>query len=270
MSAVLDAPSSVAMPSEAELADVFRLRFGDPAQWGRNLRLWRSVGYWAPDQYYEALLARLVEPSTTWLDVGGGHDVFPDNRSLAERLAARCRKLVAVDPDPTLDQHQLAHERVRCAIEEYQSPERFQLVSMRMVAEHLSNPDGAVAALAAVTSPGGLVVVYTVNRNAPVSLAARWTPFAWHHRVKALLWKTNEEDTFPVVFKMNTRRALAEVFGRHGFDERLFERLDDCRLFCGFPRLHRGEIGLWRLFNKVGLRYPETCLLGVYERRAGA
>jgi hypothetical protein len=124
-----------------------------------------------------------------------------------------------------------------------------------------------VANLARLTAPGGRVVVYTVNRWSPVAVVAALVPFRFHHAVKRAVWRTEERDTFPVVYKMNTRRDLRDWFGRGGFRERSFARLDDCRTFARFRPLHLGELAARRLLGAVGgLSYPESCLLGVYER----
>src|SRR5947208_2800014 len=77
--------------------------------------------------------------------------------------------------------------------------------------------------------PGGKVVAYTVNRWSPVSLAAKAIPFGLHHAFKRALWRTEERDTFPVAYRMNTRGALRRAFGAHGFREAGFAYLDDCR-----------------------------------------
>jgi hypothetical protein len=138
-----------------------------------------------------------------------------------------------------------------------------------MVAEHLTEPDAAAAAIARLTAPGGRVVVLTVNLRTPVAAAAWAIPFRFHHGVKRQLWKTEEQDTFPVAYKMNTRAALAAVFRRHGLREAAFAYLDDCRTFARFRLANHAELTARWALRKVGLRYPENCLLGVYEKPDG-
>lgn len=256
-----------ATPTQAHLEEVFRLKYGDPQTtgWGPRMR-WRFA-YFTPDEFYEAVVDRLVQPGTTWLDVGCGHDVFPHNQALARRLADRCRLLVGVDEDPALEENEFVHERIRSGIADYRTEATFQLVTLRMVAEHIGDPEQALAALARLTQPGGKVVVYTVNRWAPAALAAQLVPFRWHHAIKEVLWGTEEKDTFPVVYGMNTRRRLARLFAAHGFQECCFRYLDDCRSLGRWRFSHWLELSLRRLFRGVGLAYPENCLLGVYERR---
>jgi hypothetical protein len=97
-------------------------------------------------------------------------------------------------------------------------------------------------------------------------MAAWLTPFWLHHPVKRVLWGTEEKDTFPVVYRMNTRARLRSLFGRAGFREQHFAYLDDCRTFHRLRLLHSMELLLWRLLHAADIQYPENCLLGVYRR----
>jgi len=226
----------------------------------------RRFGYYTPDDVYEGLLAQLVQEGMAWMDVGGGRDVFPQNPRLARLLASRCRLLVGVDPSDNIADNPYVHQRVKSTIEDYQSDQTFDLATLRMVAEHISRPAAAIAALARLVKPGGRVIVYTVNLWSPVALVSWLVPFSFHHSIKSLLWRTTEKDSFPVAYAMNTRRRLGQLFAQGGFREVSFAYLDDCRLFHRFRLLSLVETGLWKALRAVGLRYPENCLLGVYER----
>jgi 2-polyprenyl-3-methyl-5-hydroxy-6-metoxy-1,4-benzoquinol methylase len=253
-------------PTQAHLEEAYRTRFGDPRQAGPLPKLWYRLGYFVPDVFYEATVARLVRDGANWLDVGCGRGIFPSNDRLAQTLALRCKNLVGVDPDETVEENPLVHVRARCTIEDFQSRTAFDLVTLRMVAEHISRPEPALDSLARLTKPGGKVVVYTVNRWSPASLAAWITPFKLHHAIKSLLWGTEEKDTFPVAYQMNTRGCLRRLFEAHGFREAHFAYLDDLRTFFRIRLLHSLELVLWRLLRAAGLTYPENCLLAVYER----
>ena len=254
------------VPSRAELEDVFHQKHGDPTKVGWGPRTRFNAGYFTPDEYYEALVAKLVTAGSAWLDVGGGRDVFPSNKNLATELAARCRRLVAVDPSDTVSENPFAHERVKAFIQDYSSAESFDVATLRMVAEHINAPESCVAALARLVRPGG-VVVYTINKWSPVSMAAWLIPFWLHHPLKSVLWGTEEKDTFPVAYRMNTRGRLRSLFSKAGFREQYFAYLDDCRTFHPMRLLHSLELLLWRLLNAADIHYPENCLLGVYTRR---
>lgn len=260
------APAEITL-TRADLERTFRLKHGNLVRTGWAPRMQRAFDYFNPDDYYEALVAKLVQPGMRWLDVGCGRMIFPSNPRLAQILACRCSLLVGVDPSDTLDENRYVHRKVKQPIEDFNTEESFDVVTLRMVAEHIAEPHKALASLVRSTRPGSRVVVYTVNKWAPVSTAARLIPFRFHHRLKSLMWKVEKRDTFPVVYRMNTRRCLSEVFRVAGFQERYFARLDDCRASGRFRRLRYVELCFRLLLRRCGLCYPESCLLAVYERR---
>jgi hypothetical protein len=84
--------------------------------------------------------------------------------------------------------------------------------------------------------------------------------------VKALFWGGEEEDTFPVHYRMNTRWTLRRLFEAAGFAESSFWRLDDLSVFGRFRFLNYAELLAWRTMSAAGVGYPENCLLAVYRR----
>jgi SAM-dependent methyltransferase len=174
---------------------------------------------------------------------------------------------VGVDPCDTLDDNPYVHTKVKKRIEHFHADASFDLITLRMVAEHIESPHEVLASLSRATRPGGLVVVYTVNKWSPVSVVARLVPFSLHYVLKRLVWHVEGRDTHPVVYRMNTRRSLARAFRAAGFRERYFARLDDCRASGGSRWLRYLELSTRLLLRRCSLPYPEACLLAVFERR---
>src|SRR3954470_10609249 len=92
-------PISLLPPSRDALDTLFRAKYGDLAQTGWSPRRRYQNGYFLPADIYEAVVAQLVTPGCRWIDVGGGHNIFPENPGLATQLVARTSRTVAVDPD---------------------------------------------------------------------------------------------------------------------------------------------------------------------------
>lgn len=256
------------LPTPQDLEALFRQKHGDPdtVGWAPSRRF--RAGYFYPADVYEALVSKLVPPGGAWLDVGGGHQIFPENPRLARDLAARCARVAAVDPSENVLHNEFVQERTQAMLEDYAPAEPFDLATMRMVVEHVAAPEKFVGSLARLLRPGGVAVVLTINRYAPISLVSGLMPFGLHHPVKKLFWGGDEKDTFPVQYRMNTRSALRRVFAAAGFAERAFAKLDDLSTFGKFRRLNYLELLMWRGFRGLGLTYPENCLLGVYQRSA--
>lgn len=254
------------LPDRTALQQVFALKYGDAGQLGWGPRLRRAHDYFTPDDWYEALLAGLVTPGVRWLDVGCGRDLFPNNRKLAQLLAGRAGRLVGLDPDPALQENPFVHERIAASIDDFDGGRRFDLVTLRMVAEHVAAPESCVRGIARALRPGGLAVVYTVFGLSPVPLLTRICPMPLRHAIKRLLWRTEPRDTFPTCFRMNTRSALRRVFLGQGLEEAAFLRLDDCRTLARFRLLCEFELMLLEACRLLRLRYPEQCLLGIYRR----
>ena len=255
------------LPDEASLRQMFHRRYGSSETLGWGPRLRQQCGYYTPDDVYESLVAGLVVPGVSWLDVGCGRELFPNNLGLAEILSRRCARLTGVDPDPTLMENPWVHEKVAGGIDDYDGGGEFDLVTMRMVAEHIDDPLACTRAIARALRPGGLAVVFTVFSGSPIPVLTRVAPMGLRHVIKSWLWGTQPKDTFPTRFRMNTRGALQRQFAAVQMDEAAFLRLDDCRTFAKFRSLSKAELFGMRACRAVGLPYPEHCLLGIYRRR---
>jgi SAM-dependent methyltransferase len=253
------------LSTEDRLQRLAEIKHGPDGNAGWDTTLRMKFGHYTPNDYYESCVESLVDCATRWIDVGGGDAVFPSNPRLARLLADRCARLVAVDPSSNVNQNVFAHERHRAFLEDFEGSGAFDLATMRMVVEHVARPEQFVANLARLVRPGGKAIVYTVNRWAPVTLISSCTPMWFHHAAKKVLWRSQEKDTFPVVYAMNTRSRLNRLFSS-GFREIYFRHLDDCRTLARWRFSLTMELALWKALTSLRLRYPETCLLGVYQR----
>jgi SAM-dependent methyltransferase len=255
------------MPGSQELDAYVCQKYGEPGKMDISPRTRYQAGYVSADDCYETLVSTLVTQSTRWLDVGCGRDLFPSNHAGATVLADRARCLVGVDPDDNVHENELLTVSFQGGIEDYETSDRFDLLTMRMVAEHVVDAERCADKLSELTAPGGLVVIYTPWRWAPLSLIAAVVPYSWHNRLKRLIWDSEEQDTFPTAYRMNTRSDLSTLFESRGFREVLFARIDDCSVLTRFPRLNALEIGVRNVCQRASIVYPEYCLLAAYRRQ---
>ncbi len=254
----------VAAPTRAQVEAIFRQKH--PEHLGPGPARRQRWGYFTPDDWYEAFVAQLVVPGCRWLDVGCGRFLFPSNPGLAAELAGRAGHLTGVDPSDNIHDNPFVHERFHGFIEDYESDSPYDLVTFRMVVEHITQPDRTLDRLRRLVCPGGRVLIYTVNRRSPVAVVAALTPFAWHGPLVKFFFNTEERDAFPTAYLMNTRRTLRTLFTGAGFQEAHFSYLSDCRAMRRFASLNNMELALWKILDQVGWAYPENCLLGLYQR----
>ena len=254
------------LPSQAELKTLFDQKYAHRHVSGWAPQQRERFAYFSPDDYYEAVLCKLIKNGDKWADIGCGRDIFPSNVKLAKALAGKCRNVTGIDPDPNILENEFLTDAHRSRIEDFVSDQRFDIVTLRMVAEHITNPSATIDVLSKITDKGARVVVYTPHKWAPVSIIARMTPMSFHHRVKTILWQTEEKDTFPVAYRMNTRRELKGYFTAAGFEEDRYWLIDDCRVFSNFRTLNYIDLRFWQICRTIRLPYPEKCILAIYRR----
>lgn len=256
----------VTLPSEAELARGFKEKYyrdGEPG-WSPQLR--ERFGHYTPDDYYETLVGQLILPGSTWADIGCGRDIFPQNPVLAGQLASRCSYVFGIDPDDNVRENKMIQGYFQGLVEDCDTTREFDLVTLRMVAEHIVNPEAAMARIKKLLRPGGHVVIYTPYKWAPMSVIASAVPFGLHNPLKRLIWDSDARDTFPTAYKLNTHKDQLRHTGAVGLSESLYVELDDCRTLAAFRWLNTLELGLQRMLRRASMRYPERCILGVYRR----
>ncbi|NNF18037.1 MAG: methyltransferase domain-containing protein, partial [Gammaproteobacteria bacterium] len=126
--------------ADADLQQIFKIKYGDLQSTGWGPRRRHKFDYYQPADYYEAVVNKVVRPETRWVDVGGGGDIFPENRALARELSGRAQRLVGVDPSDNIETHDILHDHAKVMIEDFDTDERFDLATLRMVAEHIADP----------------------------------------------------------------------------------------------------------------------------------
>ena len=258
------------VPADDELMAFYGEKYGrsDTLGWAPRMRL--SFGYFTPDDRYQLLVGKLLFPGADWCDVGCGRDVFPDSPRLAERYAAQCRFVFGIDPDDNVRENRLVHDYFQGLVEDCPIDRQFDLVTLRMVAEHIVDPVSALRRVASLLKPGGHAVIYTPHKWAPMSIVASVVPFGLHNPLKRLLWNTEARDTFPTQYKLNTNGDLKRHSERAGLVQVYYERLDDCRISGSYRVLNWLELGARNAFRGVGIPYPEACIISVLRRAAAA
>src|SRR5262249_39481933 len=122
---------SFQFPSTCELKQLFLQKYGALEKIGWSPRRRYQNRYYLPADIYEATVKKLVFDGCSWLDVGGGHSIFPENPSLAKHLVSQCSLVVGVDPSKNTEKNKFVHQRVRCSIQDFQTNKQFDLITLR-------------------------------------------------------------------------------------------------------------------------------------------
>ena len=245
---------------------IFRFTYGsNPTGDGPQIR--KNYDYHTPEDYYQASIASILKPGDKWLDIGCGRDIFPNNQRLAKVLTTRAKETVGVDPSPNVLDNEFLDRSYLGFTDSVEEADYYDLVTLRMVAEHVADPEDLVAQIDRVSTHGAHVIVYTIYKWSPVSLITKLTPFWAHHAPKRFFWNTEERDTFPVEYKMNTKKELNTVFLNRNFENVCFIYLDDCRTLAKFKLTLHLELLIRKLLNFFNLYYPELCILSVYRKK---
>lgn len=245
---------------------VFRYTYGrKPKGWGPRIR--KEYNYCTPEDYYQASIVSILKKNDKWLDIGSGRDIFPSNKRLAKILTSRAKETVGVDPSPNVNDNELLDRAYLGFTDKVEEENYYNLITLRMVAEHVADPDELVRQIARVSASGAHVIIYTIFKWSPISLITKFTPFWVHHAPKRFFWGVEERDTFPVEYKMNTKPELDNVFFKNGFENECFLHLDDCRTLTKYKLGLRSELYARKVLNFLNLHYPEVCILSIYRKK---
>lgn len=169
------------------------------------------------------ILSRL-RPDDVMLDLGAGA-----GRLVALDFRGHCRRIVGVDLDPRVLDNPFLDEAHIASAHELPFPDAsFDVVISVNVLEHIDDPVRLFAEVRRVLKPGGVFIAHTPNRYHYVPVIAQLTPH-WFHVVIARAHQRAAEDTFPTLYRANSRGAIRRHASAAGLEVELL------RCFEGRP-----------------------------------
>jgi SAM-dependent methyltransferase len=180
-----------------------------------------SGAQWAAkSEAYACLISEHLSPDTVWLDAGCGSRLLEDDMEPLENwLASHCKTIVGMDFSVTSNHsiESLVHGSL------YDLPfanNSLDLITCRMVVEHLAKPDYAFAESARCLRPGGAIIVMTPNLlNYGIlgnAVATKLLPEKLRLRIVHASDSRADEDIFPVRYKANTMPRLVKSLNASG------------------------------------------------------
>ncbi len=138
--------------------------------------------------------------------------------------------------------------------------ESIDLMYSQAVMEHITEPGAVFAEIARVLKPQGLCLALTANKWDYASLIARIIPNRFHPWIVHRTEGREEQDVFPTVYKVNTRRDVEFYAARHGLEVAEFRYLGQ---YPSYFMFNGTLFFLATLYQKLIERNPRLhCLQG--------
>lgn len=203
----------------------------------------------AKSEAYASLISEHLSADAVWLDAGCGSRVLEaDLEPLEDWLVAGCRQFFGMDVSPTSNRH--TKSVIQGSLDDMPFPDNsLDIVTCRMVVEHLDRPLECFVEVARCLRPGGVFIVSTPNLvNYGIfgnAVATKLMPEKLRLRIVHASDSRTARDIFPVRYHANTVRRLTSLLTDAGFQVHRATRLRQLKPF--WPKLASLETVFMRL-----------------------
>jgi SAM-dependent methyltransferase len=121
-----------------------------------------SIKHWLDRRFFRSILRRFGQPALRVLDVGGGAG-WELSSLRASDPRVRETWVVDLDPEAAAIAERNGHRYVCGPIEEFEPIQKFDLIMMLNLIEHVLDPEAVLRRVAGILAPGGLVLLKTPN-----------------------------------------------------------------------------------------------------------
>lgn len=206
-----------------------------------------------------------------WLDIGCGHQLFPEWLSLSddERLAIRGKALlIGVDLDlPSLRKNREHHHLAFGNIDHLAFRDgTFDFITANMVVEHLDHPTTALCSVADALCPSGRFIFHTPNLRSPLARLSSWLPQWIKDPLILFLEGREDDDVFPTRYRMNTEPAVRRLAREAGLEVETLRHVDSTPSTVMLGPLVIFEL-LWIRLLRIGPLYRWRTNLVVVLRK---
>jgi SAM-dependent methyltransferase len=175
---------------------------------------------WDDALFRERILSYL-RPTHTILDLGAGS-------GLVEQMnfRGRCKAVHGIDPEQSvLSNPYLDVARLGTAEEIPAEVSTYDMIFADNVLEHLVDPSQVFKEAFRTLKPGGIFLGKTPNKFHYVPLIAQLTPTRFHKLVNNLRGRS-ESDTFPTLYRANSRGKLVDLAREASFEILSIEQIE--------------------------------------------
>jgi ubiquinone/menaquinone biosynthesis C-methylase UbiE len=207
-------------------------------------------------EIYNELLVGSLSENIVWLDIGCGlNDYVADFGHNAKS---------ALGIDVIIDPRKTGAPFLQADLRNIPLPSSSaDLITLRMVVEHLANISNDLSEIERLLKPGGKLIVLTTNVLSPTVFLPRLLPFSIKKWIILKMFKVDNQDVFPTHHKFNTPAKIRKGFG--GMKLIRLEFLEEVPLPQPFLT---AIFGVWYSLTKLPvLRRYRSNLLAVYEKK---
>lgn len=211
---------------------------------------------------YRKAIEALVGPETALLDIGCGHgDILQTSYNHAA-LA------VGLEPDlAALQRNTVLHHTVQGIGETLPfADQSFDLVTAAWVFEHVEEPLLFLREIWRVLRVGGRVVFLTPNVWNYNVWMIRAVPNRWHSFFTTRLYDRQDDDTYPVRYRINSFRRVEQTFIDAGFQREVLRFNGDPSYISFNNPLFDVARFIEHLLDQPALQAARVHLIGTYVK----
>lgn len=188
---------------------------------------------------YGRVLGDSLKPSCRWLEAGCGHELLKHGAGTEQfDFSSNLRSAIGCDLDMrSLKSQKLLSSRVCCDLGALPfRSQSVEIVTLNNVAEHLSDPIKVLFEISRVLRDDGRLIIHTPNARSYWVLIARISRLLLPERLVfgliRFLEYRDDDDVFPTLYRLNTKKELTEAASRCGL------RVEQLQLLRGRPIFH--------------------------------
>lgn len=207
-------------------------------------------------EVYENYLRKHLNHNTLWLDLGCGNNAdIEEKKNLV---------LYAVGVDIFRSDNPLSRPFIIADITSLPfKTDSIDLISLRSVIEHISDPKSLFTEIRRVLNPNGTVVLITTNIWSPIIFIPKILPYGLRKLIIKKLFNVYDEDIFPTYHKFNSYfKVIYRISKLHLTKLEFIQDLNFTNRIIFIIFL------LWHLFTKIWfLKIFRTNIMAVYKKK---
>lgn len=215
------------------------------------------------DKLLRKTILKYINKQSCILDLGAGAGIVSDMY-----FKGLVSEVYGIDPDERVMKNDFLDIGIQGFGDNMNmfSNDKFDLIFSDNVLEHIPNPEKLFFEISRVIKPGGYFIAKTPNRYYYVSLIGRLTPLIFHKFINKRRGR-GSEDTFPTLYKLNTKKDQQKYSRNCGLKVISFEYFEGRPEYLRhFGPLYFLGLLMERFVNKFGIDNMKALIISVFQK----